>query len=74
VLLVGDEPYYGRVGFAAIKPAGRITMPGPVDLRRLLGLALVEGALDTVNGTMRRAKLDEPAASASAALAVPAEQ
>src|ERR1700687_2493023 len=31
VLLVGDEPYYGRVGFTAIKPTGRITMPGPVD-------------------------------------------
>jgi len=74
VLLVGDEPYYGRVGFAAIKPAGRITMPGPVDLRRLLGLALVEGALDAMSGSMHRAKLDEPVAPASAALAVPAEQ
>jgi predicted N-acetyltransferase YhbS len=77
VLLVGDEPYYGRVGFAAIKPAGRITLPGPVDLRRLLGLALVEGALEPLNGAVRRPHLDEPVTAASAPLAplaVPAEQ
>ena len=77
VLLVGDEPYYGRVGFKAIKPLGRITMPGPVDLGRLLGLALVEGALDQMSGAIARARLDEPVAAASApltALAVPAKQ
>ena len=77
VLLVGDEPYYGRVGFAAIKPAGRITMPGPVDLRRLLGLALAAGALDDLSGAIRRARLDEPLSATSAplaALAVPAKQ
>jgi predicted N-acetyltransferase YhbS len=74
VLLVGDEPYYSRVGFSAIKPAGRIAMPGPVDLRRLLGLALVEGALDQMSGEMKRARLDEPVAPASAPLAVPAKQ
>ena len=68
VLLVGDEPYYGRVGFSAIKPAGRITMPGPVDLRRLLGLALAEGALDQLSGLMLRAQLDEPVAPASTPL------
>jgi len=77
VLLVGDEPYYGRVGFTAIKPNGRITMPGPVDLNRLLGLALVEGALEQMTGAIRRARLDEPIAAASAPLAplaVPAKQ
>jgi predicted N-acetyltransferase YhbS len=77
VLLVGDEPYYGRAGFTAIKPAGRITMPGPVDLNRLLGLALVDGALDQMAGAIRRARLDEPVAAASAPLAplsVPAKQ
>jgi len=77
VLLVGDEPYYGRVGFKAIKPAGRVTMPGPVDLSRLLGLALVEGAIDQLSGAIRRARLDEPVAAASAPLAplaVPAKQ
>jgi predicted N-acetyltransferase YhbS len=77
VLLVGDEPYYGRVGFKVIKPAGRVTMPGPVDLNRLLGLALVEGALDQLAGAMQRPRLDEAVAPAStplAPLAVPAKQ
>src|ERR1700704_5206935 len=36
VVLVGDEAYYGRVGFKAI-PKGRVKMPGPVDYSRLLG-------------------------------------
>lgn len=74
VILVGDEPYYGRVGFKAIKPMGRITMPGPVDYTRLLGLALVDGALDQLRGAVGRARLDEPVAAASAPLAVPAKQ
>src|SRR5215467_9020338 len=30
VVLVGDEPYYGKSGFKRI-PKGRATMPGPVD-------------------------------------------
>ncbi len=68
VLLVGDEPYYSRVGFSAIKPAGRITMPGPVDVRRLLGLALVDGALDGLGGAINRVQLDEPVAASSAPL------
>ena len=34
VLLVGDEPYYSRVGFKKV-PKGRATMPGPVDYDRL---------------------------------------
>jgi predicted N-acetyltransferase YhbS len=74
VILVGDAPYYGRVGFKAIKPIGRITMPGPVDYARLLGLALVEGALDQMEGAVKRARLDEAIAAASAPLAVPAKQ
>jgi predicted N-acetyltransferase YhbS len=73
VILVGDAPYYGRVGFQQIKPIGRITMPGPVDYARLLGLALVEGALDQMEGAVKRARLDEPIAAASAPLAVPAK-
>jgi predicted N-acetyltransferase YhbS len=55
VVLVGDEPYYGRAGFARIEPKGRITMPGPVDLSRLLGLSLAEGALEEMKGEMRKA-------------------
>ncbi len=34
-VLVGDEPYYGRVGFKVI-PKGRVILPGPVDYSRLL--------------------------------------
>jgi len=53
VLLVGDEDYYARVGFARA-PAGQITMPGPVDPKRLLYYELREGALAATSGRMRR--------------------
>jgi predicted N-acetyltransferase YhbS len=68
VILVGDEPYYARAGFSRITPPGRITMPGPVDLARLLGLSLAEGALDAMKGEIRKARLDEPVAAAGCAL------
>jgi predicted N-acetyltransferase YhbS len=39
VLLVGDEPYFSRVGF--VRASGReVIMPGPVDRRRVLVRAL----------------------------------
>ena len=57
ILLVGDEPYYGRVGFAKL-PAGRVRFPGPVDSNRLLALALKEGSLENLSGTVRRARID----------------
>lgn len=59
ILLVGDEPYYGRVGFARL-PAGRVLLPGPVDPNRLLGLALKEGGLEKLSGLVRRARLGNP--------------
>lgn len=49
VILVGDEPYYARVGFKRV-PDGRLLMPGPVDKGRLLYLELAEGALGNANG------------------------
>lgn len=49
VLLVGDEPYYAKVGFARL-PEGLITLPGPVDPARFLYLELTPGALDGVSG------------------------
>ena len=52
VLLVGDEPYYGKSGFKPI-PKGRASMPGPVDPSRLLVCELVEGAFDGVSGPIR---------------------
>jgi predicted N-acetyltransferase YhbS len=51
-LLVGDLPYYERFGFASAMPHG-IVMPDE-DPRRLLALALVDGALDGVAGEVRR--------------------
>lgn len=49
VLLVGDEPYYGRFGFRPVPP-GQITLPGPVDPRRLLAAEFVPGALAEMCG------------------------
>ena len=51
VVLVGDEPYYSRVGFKVI-PKGRAIMPGPVDYSRLLVAELDEGAFRYVSGAI----------------------
>jgi predicted N-acetyltransferase YhbS len=52
VILVGDEPYYGKCGFKRI-PSGRVTMPGPVDPERLLVAELRDGAFDGIAGQIR---------------------
>jgi len=52
VILVGDEPYYGKSGFKRI-PLGRATMPGPVDPARLLVAELEPGAFEGVSGAVR---------------------
>ena len=44
VILVGDAPYYARFGFAPA-PVADLTLPGPVDRARFLGLDLVPGGL-----------------------------
>ena len=49
VVLVGDAPYYGRLGFRTI-PKGTATMPGPVDPARLLVCELTAGAFAGVSG------------------------
>jgi len=49
VLLVGDEPFYGKSGFKKI-PRGEVTMPGPVDPDRLLVMELVPGAAAGLKG------------------------
>jgi predicted N-acetyltransferase YhbS len=51
VVLVGDEPYYGRFGFHPVPP-GQITLPGPVDARRLLAAELEPGALPSYRGAV----------------------
>jgi predicted N-acetyltransferase YhbS len=52
VMLVGDEPYYSRVGFKRI-PRGRVSMPGPVDQARVLIAELEPGASEGVAGRIR---------------------
>ena len=53
VLLVGDAPYYERLGFHAA-PEGELMMPGPVDPERLLYCELREGALAAAKGKITR--------------------
>src|SRR6266404_5170145 len=45
VVLLGDAPYYARFGFSGLK-TGELSLPGPFERDRLLGLELREGALD----------------------------
>jgi predicted N-acetyltransferase YhbS len=52
VFLVGDEAYYGRLGFEIV-PKGRAAMPGPVDYNRLLVAELADAAFDGVTGAIR---------------------
>jgi predicted N-acetyltransferase YhbS len=51
VVLVGDEPYYGRLGFHRV-PRGQIALPGPVDPDRLLAAELVPGSLAGFSGLL----------------------
>lgn len=67
IVLVGDEPYYGRVGFTRIA-AGKIKFPGPVDRARILGLALRPEALERLTGDVCRARLDHPVCAEGAPL------
>jgi predicted N-acetyltransferase YhbS len=57
IILVGDEPYYARVGFAKLA-AGTVRFPGPVDRARILGLPLKPGALERLSGEVCRARID----------------
>jgi predicted N-acetyltransferase YhbS len=67
VLLVGDEPYYAKVGFARLPP-GRVRFPGPVDPARVLGLSLKQGAVLSLTGLVRRARIDQPVSAQAAPL------
>jgi len=58
IILVGDEPYYAKVGFSRLPP-GRIKFPGPVDQNRILGLSLKAGELLNLSGEVRRAQIDD---------------
>ena len=49
VILLGDAPYYARFGFSAAKTAD-LSLPGPFERERLLGLELRKGTLEGAYG------------------------
>ncbi|MFZ1813572.1 MAG: N-acetyltransferase [Rhizobiaceae bacterium] len=49
IILVGDEPYYGKFGFKVI-PHGQITLPGPADPARMLYCELQPGIVGEYRG------------------------
>ena len=49
VILLGDAPYYARFGFSAAN-TGELSLPGPFERDRLLGLELRTDALDGASG------------------------
>ncbi|RWM12202.1 N-acetyltransferase [Mesorhizobium sp.] len=71
VMLVGDEPYYGPLGFKRF-PRGQITMPRPVDLDRLLHHEIKPGAVARFVGEVCHADTARVADLASAAVRAPA--
>ena len=54
MILLGDAPYYARFGFSAEK-TGELSLPGPFERDRLLGLELRDGALDGAWGMIAAA-------------------
>jgi predicted N-acetyltransferase YhbS len=73
VVLLGDAPYYGRFGFSTLK-TGELSLPGPFERDRLLGLELREGALDGAWGMIAPTgapAAEKPARRARALRAVP---
>lgn len=62
VVLVGDAPYYGPLGFSRI-PYGQLDMPRSVDPERLLACEIVPGSLAAMRGAVVHADLAEAAAA-----------
>jgi len=52
VILLGDAPYYARFGFSAFKTT-ELSLPGPFEQDRLLGLEFREGGLDGAWGMIQ---------------------
>jgi len=50
-VLVGDPPFFRRLGFEVLAP-GSVVLPGPADPRRILARALTPGALDGLAGAV----------------------
>jgi len=66
VILLGDAPYYARFGFSALKTA-ELSLPGPFERERLLGLELRDGALDSAWGMIAPAGAAAPKTGAPGA-------
>ncbi|MBM3556538.1 MAG: N-acetyltransferase [Alphaproteobacteria bacterium] len=54
IILVGDPEYYEGFGFTRGLALG-LTLPGPVEERRFLGVELVKGSLAGLTGMVERA-------------------
>jgi predicted N-acetyltransferase YhbS len=68
IFLVGDAPYYARFGFSAAH-TGRLSLPGPFEPDRLLGLALAPEAMTQPAGLVRPAGASACAEAAAEGLA-----
>jgi predicted N-acetyltransferase YhbS len=68
VILLGDAPYYARFGFSALK-TGELSLPGPFERDRLLGLELRAGALEGARGMIVPTGASVPGTRAHAAKA-----
>ncbi|MCX2722185.1 GNAT family N-acetyltransferase [Roseibium salinum] len=62
VILVGDLPYYARFGFAA-GLLDDVTLPGPVDHYRFLGVEFAPGHLAGLDGLLTAAGAIDPMAA-----------
>lgn len=65
VVLVGDQPYYDRFGFARGLLDG-VSLPGPVERERFLGVEFVPGYLDRLSGCLAGTGLLAPTAAVAA--------
>ncbi len=68
VILLGEAPYYARFGFSTGKTA-ELSLPGPFERDRLLGLELVPDALEGAQGLIAPTGLALPARKAPRARA-----
>jgi len=66
VILLGDAPYYARFGFSTAGTS-KLSLPGPFERDRLLGLEFVEGALDGAWGMIAPTGDRQPKARTSRA-------
>ena len=56
VLLVGDPPYYGPLGFKPVPPYA-LQLPGPVDQHRILVAGLEDADRNSLHGLVRHQAL-----------------